>query len=70
MKNLITGFLKDEDGVGVIEIVIILAALVAIALVFKKSIINLFTKLWKGATGKADVNVETDITNMESEINK
>ncbi len=60
MRNLISGFLKDEDGVGVIEIVIILAALLVIALIFKNNIKKLFTDLWDGATKDVKLDVKTD----------
>jgi Flp pilus assembly pilin Flp len=36
MKN----FIKEEDGMGTVEIVIIVAVLVAIALIFRKAIYN------------------------------
>lgn len=38
MLNLIKDFLKEEDGMGTIEIVIIIAILVALALLFKDRI--------------------------------
>lgn len=38
MLKLVKGFLKDEDGMGTIEIVIIIAVLVALALLFKDKI--------------------------------
>ena len=38
--NLIKSFLREEDAVETVEIVIILAVLVSIALIFRKTIIN------------------------------
>ncbi len=38
--NLIKNFLKEEDGMGTVEIVIILAVLVSIALIFRNTIID------------------------------
>lgn len=38
MLRLMKDFLKDEDGMGTIEIVIIIAVLVALALLFKNKI--------------------------------
>lgn len=52
MKNLIKNFIKEEDGVGVIEIVLILAALVALGLIFKDKITELFNKLWGNVEDK------------------
>lgn len=38
MLNLVKGFFKDEEGMGTIEIVVIIAVLVALALLFKDRI--------------------------------
>lgn len=40
MLSLVKGFLKDEDGMGTVEIVVIIAVLVTIALIFRKAITN------------------------------
>ena len=45
MLNLIKDFLKEEDGMGTIEIVIIIAILVALALLFKDQIGQFATDL-------------------------
>lgn len=46
MREFVKGFIKEEDGIGTIEVVLILAALVAIALIFKDKILELFKDLW------------------------
>jgi len=38
MLSLAKGFLKDEEGMGTVEIVVIIAVLVTIALIFRKAI--------------------------------
>jgi len=38
--NLIKNFLREEEGMGTVEIVIILAVLVSIALIFRNTIIK------------------------------
>ncbi|NLP14285.1 MAG: hypothetical protein GX383_07440 [Clostridium sp.] len=40
MLSLMKNFIKEEDGMGTVEIVIIVAVLVAIALIFRKAIYN------------------------------
>ncbi|NMB33883.1 MAG: hypothetical protein GX992_06605 [Clostridium sp.] len=40
MLKLIKNFLKEEDGMGTVEVVIIVAVLVAIALVFRRAIFD------------------------------
>lgn len=39
MKQLIKDFIYEEDGMGTIEVVIIVGVLVAVALIFKDSIL-------------------------------
>jgi Flp pilus assembly pilin Flp len=38
-------FLKDEDGISTVEIVVIIAVLVGIALIFKNAIVTFVNKL-------------------------
>lgn len=38
MKNFLQSFWQEEDGMGTVEIVIIIAVLVAVALLFKDGI--------------------------------
>ena len=38
MLKLIKGFLKEEEGMGTVEIVVIIAVLVTIAIIFRKAI--------------------------------
>ena len=46
-KNEIKAFLMEEDGVGVIEIVLILVVLIGLVIVFKKQINDLLEKIFK-----------------------
>lgn len=45
MLNLVKGFLKEEEGMGTLEIVVIIGVLVALALIFKDAIGTYATKL-------------------------
>jgi len=45
IKNLWNRFWKEEDGMGTVEIIIIIAVLVAIALIFKEGISKFVTDL-------------------------
>ena len=40
MKDLLKRFWYEEDGMGTVEIIIIIGVLVAVALIFKDGIIN------------------------------
>ena len=44
---MIKQFLKEEDGLGTVEIVIIVAVLVAVALIFRRAIFDLSKILLK-----------------------
>jgi Flp pilus assembly pilin Flp len=52
MLRLIKGFLKDEDGASLVEWVLIIAIVVAIALIFKNAIITFVKNILAGITGK------------------
>lgn len=45
MKNFLQSFWQEEDGMGTIEIVIIIAVLVGVALIFKDGIEKFVIKL-------------------------
>lgn len=47
------GFCYEEDGVGVIELVLILVVLIALVLLFKESIIKLLEDVLKQITTKS-----------------
>lgn len=45
MFKLLRGFIVEEDGISTVEIVVIIAILVGIALLFRKSITAYVTKV-------------------------
>lgn len=59
MLSLVKGFLKDEDGMGTVEIVVIIAVLVTVALIFRKAITNWVSK----TLGEIFNDANTDVTN-------
>lgn len=58
--NTFKKFLKEEDALGTVEIVIILAVLVSIALIFRETIITYVRKLLgnilSGGSGGGDID--------------
>lgn len=46
MFEIIKSFFKDEDGLGTVEIVIIIAVLIGIAFIFKKQIYSLVDQIF------------------------
>ena len=47
VKKELMAFLKEEDGVGVIEIVLILVGLIGLVIIFKKQITTLLNNVFK-----------------------
>ncbi|UJF35953.1 Flp1 family type IVb pilin [Paenibacillus hexagrammi] len=61
MKQVTTwlqAFWKDEEGLGTLEILLIVAVLVAVAIIFRKWIVSWFQKL----IGDANTNLTNDST--------
>ena len=46
MTNLVYAFLKEEDGVGVIEVVLILVVLIGLVIIFKGQITTLLKDIF------------------------
>ncbi|OGO76585.1 MAG: hypothetical protein A2Y23_05305 [Clostridiales bacterium GWB2_37_7] len=55
MLQVLKNFIKDEEGISTVEIVVIIAILVGIALLFKESIVSFVKKLINNFID-ADVN--------------
>ena len=47
VKKELMAFLKEEDGVGVIESVLILVVLIGLVIIFKKQITTLLNNVFK-----------------------
>lgn len=60
MKKLFAGFMKEEEGLGTIEMLLILAVIVVIAIAFRKWIMkwvtSLFSQADKGITEQSNLN--------------
>jgi hypothetical protein len=70
-KNIIIGFLRDEDGLGTVEIVIIIAVLVGIALIFRDAIIKFVTQIMKSVFGDDSIinDINSGSIRQENTIN-
>ncbi len=60
MMNMLKGFLKDEEGMGTVEIVVIIAVLVTIALIFRKTLIAWVSDALGSIFGSADFDTSAD----------
>lgn len=56
---MLARFIKEEDGIGTVEIVVIIAVLVGIALIFRDAIIKFVTDIMKGVF--ADDTITNDV---------
>ena len=46
-------FIYEEDGVGVVEVLLILVVLIGLVIIFKKQITNLVNSIFKTITSQA-----------------
>jgi len=51
--SAIKSFLKEEDGLGTVEIVIIIAVLVGLAIIFRKAIFSFLNQILASIFGSA-----------------
>jgi Flp pilus assembly pilin Flp len=58
------GFWQEEEGVGVVEIVLILVVLVALVLVFKDNVADLVKKAFNNVNGNRDTIQKTIDSNV------
>lgn len=47
LKRAWIDFFKDESGMGVVEIILIIVVLIAMVLIFKNQITTLVNNIWK-----------------------
>lgn len=52
--NVVKGFVKEEDGLGVVELVLIIIILIALVVIFKGEVEKFISALFKKATDKSD----------------
>ena len=55
MVNSLKKVLKQEDGVGVVEVVLILAVIVGIALIFRNQIMELVNRILDHILGRTEI---------------
>lgn len=53
MKQLITRFLKEEDGIGVVEMILILVVLIGLVLIFKSQLTQLVNNIFNTITSQS-----------------
>lgn len=53
IKNTIKNFLLEEDGIGVVEIILIIVVLIGLVLIFKKQLTSIVNDIFNTITDKA-----------------
>jgi len=61
MKQALKNFIIEEDGLGTVEIVLIIAILVGLALLFKKQIVGFVARIMSGV-----VNTNVNPSDIEN----
>ena len=71
MLLLVRNFPKKEDGMGTVEIVIIVAVLVGIALIFRDAIIGFATDIMINVFGDGTIpgDVNSNLIREQNQIN-
>ena len=54
VKNIITKFVEDEDGMGVVEIILIIIVLIGLGEIFKRQITSLVNSILSKMTSQAN----------------
>lgn len=54
VKNIITKFVGDEDGMGVVEIILIIIVLIGLVVIFKRQITSLVNSILSKMTSQAN----------------
>ena len=53
MKNRIRDILTEEDGVGVVEVILILVVLIGLVIIFKSQLTSLVQNIFKKITSES-----------------
>ena len=67
MISFLKGFIMEEDGMGTVEIVIIIAVLVGLALIFRDAIINFATNVMSNLFASDQIDNDVNVTNIREE---
>lgn len=54
LRRIGSDFLKDESGMGVVEIILIIVVLIAMVIIFKDQITDLVNNIWDSINQSAD----------------
>lgn len=52
-REILRAFLRDESGVGVVEVILILVVLIALVMIFKTQLTNLVNTIFEKITSES-----------------
>jgi hypothetical protein len=64
--NVLKSLIKEEDGLGTVEIVVIIAVLIGIALIFRDAIIKFATGIMQNAFGNDVITNDINSGNIRN----
>lgn len=67
MRGLLGRFIREEDGLGTVEIVVIIAVLVGIALIFRDAIIKFVTGIMESVFGDESIVQDVNSNNIRND---
>ena len=53
MKKLLMRFIKEEDGIGVVEVILILVVLIGLVLIFKSQLTSIVNNIFEKITSES-----------------
>lgn len=53
VKNVVRGFVVEEDGIGTVEMILILVVLIGLVLIFKENLNSLVASIFKTINAQA-----------------
>lgn len=54
MLNMVRSFVKEEDGMGTVEIILIIVVLIGLVIIFKNQLNDLVTNIFEKITSQAN----------------
>lgn len=61
-RQRVDEFRRDESGMEIIAVVLILVVVIALAIIFHKNIASLFNSIWSGIFGGVNDNSQPDVS--------
>jgi len=67
MIRYFKGLMREDEGMGTVEIVIIIAVLVGLALIFRDAILEFATNVMRALFDNDTINSDVDVSNIRGQ---